>query len=224
MNKKRFHILSICILISILASYTFCFPAFATINQSNPESEIGNDNMRYNSDDKDDVASAHSSSLNFFVDFLIPLGIQILGVAGGLLGTIAIGKLTNKRQRRELDFSLRNEIKTIHDELELRLAQEEDYSWYQYSTPVWDINLASGSLSFLANHHIYKKYIGIYSNIQYAQELEKEYTHSKLLQDSYAIKHEGGFLNDYISDTDAARKECAKKICKMILELLKDVK
>lgn len=224
MNQNCIYILFTRLLILILVCYMFCYPAIASNNQVKQESEISSDNICYNViDNQDDGTPTFSSSISFASDFFIPLCMQTLGVLGGFLSAIAISRLTSKKQRKELDISLRSEIETIRDELASRLDQKEDFSWFQYSIPIWEINLASGSLSSLANHRIYKKYIGVYSKIRYAQELEKEYTHSKLLQDAYKGK-EDNFLNNYIESTDAARRDCAKNIYEMILELLKDVK
>lgn len=225
MKQKCIYIRSTWLFALILTCYVLCCPAIAASNQNNRESEVSNDTICYdNADSHGDRTSVFSSPFNFVTDFLIPLCMETLGAFGGFLSAIAISRRTSRQQRQELDLSLRNEIETIRDELESRLAQKEDFSWYQYSIPVWEINLASGLLSSLANHHIYKKYIGVYSKIQYAQELEREYTHSKLLQDSYASTQKDSFLSSYITSTDAARKDCAKSIYEMILELLKDVK
>lgn len=225
MKQKRIYGLSSSLFALILACYVFSYPAIAISSQNNQESEMNNDNICYNTtDNQDKETPTLLSSFNFVTDFVIPLCMQTLGVLGGFWSAIAISRLTNKQQRQELDISLRNEIETIRDELASRLAQKEDFSWYQYSIPVWEINLASGSLSSLANHCIYKKYIGVYSKIQYAQELEKEYTHSKLLEGSYAASTKDSFLKKYIASTDEARKDSAKSIYEMILELLKDVK
>ena len=209
----------------MFACYSFCYPALALSSQSDQKSDISDETVCYNnSNDQGNETSFFSSSFNPITDFVIPLCMQTLGVFGGFFSAIAISKHTSKKQRQELDISLRNEIETIRDELALRLSQEEDFSWYQYPIPIWEINLASGSISSLTNHRIYKKYIGVYAKIQYAQGLEKEYTHSKLLQSSCAVGKKDSFLNDYIESTDAARKDCAKSIYEMILDLLKDVK
>lgn len=225
MESKCIYILSTCLFTLMLACYLFCYPALALGSQGSQAREVSDDTVCYNnSNDQDDATPISPSSFNLITDFVIPLCMQTLGVFGGFFSAIAISKRTSKKQRQELDIGLRNEIETIRDELELRLAQEEDFSWYQYPIPIWEINLASGSISSLTNHRIYKKYIGVYSKIQYAQGLEKEYTHSKLLQSSYVAGKKDSFLNDYIASIDAARKDCAKNIYEMILDLLKDVK
>lgn len=150
---------------------------------------------------------------DLFTDVLIPLVLEFIGAFLGVLTAIWLNSHANKKQYKELNEALYNELLALYSDLSTHLIEEEEY--YRYLTPVWDINLASGNLSILTNKHIDKKYIKIYSKIQYAQELECEYIHSKLLEDST----NGNFLCAYITTINNARIREAKEILSLIDEL-----
>lgn len=133
---------------------------------------------------------------------------EMLGAFLGFLSAIVLTNRSNRKQMKELDFSLQKELQVIHEELEGRLKNEfEDY--YRYQTPIWDINLESGTLALVSSSKVYNKYIQIYSKIQYAQELELEYIHTKLFKETNKTED---FAKRYIDTIDNARRREAKNI------------
>lgn len=157
-------------------------------------------------------------SYKVFSDLIAPISLEFLGAFLGVLTALGLNAHASKKQYKELNESLYNELLTLETDLNKRFNEKQDY--YRYLTPIWDINLASGNLSVLVNKHIDKKYIEIYSKIQYAQELEREYIHSKVLE----MNSDNRFLIDYIITIDSARIREAKEICELISKIKKDVK
>lgn len=150
---------------------------------------------------------------DILTDIIVPVALEFLGAFLGVLVALGSSAHGNKKQYKKLNESLYNELLMVEKDLKTRFSEKQDY--YRYATPVWDINLAAGNLSILANRHVDKKYIEIYSKIQYAQELEREYIHSKLQEEHGS----GDFLKSYIATINGARVEEANEIMKMILEI-----
>lgn len=156
-------------------------------------------------------------------DVLIPFILQTLGAFGGFMSALALNNRESRAQSKELDSSLLDELFSIRDELKERIESQEEYLMFQYLTPAWDSSLASGILSAPSSRSVYKKYIKIYSQIKYAQELEREYTQSQIANSSHiSAKNsgDGNFLEKYINLTDAERKKCAHNIYCDINKLL----
>lgn len=143
--------------------------------------------------------------------------IEFIGAFLAVLSALGLNSHSNKKQYKELNKSLHNELLTLESDLNKRLTKNLDY--YRYLTPVWDINLASGNLSLLSNGKINQEYIEIYSKIQYAQELEREYIHGKLMENQE--NENNRFLKDYISTIDSARIREANEIKSLIDNLKK---
>ena len=160
-----------------------------------------------------------SERYNIFINVIIPLGIEFFGAFLGFLSAILLSAKVDKRKRTDLEKSLCKELETIKNELEERLKDNTSDEIYSYITTAWDINLASGSLSFITNNYIYRKYFDTYSKIQYAQQLEKEYIKGKLSQNS---DNKNSFTYRYIQTMDVARKREAQLIFDMIKKLLKE--
>lgn len=167
------------------------------------ESQVFDNSNETSSDDS-------SSQIDALKNMVGSVLIEIVGAFLGFLSAIAFAKRSDKQQMKELNSSLYNELLKIYKELILRLEDEELEDYYHYQTTIWDISLASGTLALVANSKIYKKYIQIYSMIQYAQELESEYTHAKLFAD---LSKDESFAIRYINTIGIARKREAKNIC-----------
>lgn len=171
--------------------------------------------------------SAHQSSL--IVDIVLPLGLEFFGAFLGVLSALALDSVSEKKQWKEINSSLYCELQVIGNELKER--DKEDYSYYQYITPVWDINMAAGNLSLLTHSKARKKlikkdYIDIYAKIHYAQTLERDYIQGRLLMLSSCSTtvSEDQITTDYINLIDNARKREANSILDMIQKLPKEAK
>ena len=146
-------------------------------------------------------------------DVVGTIGVEFVGAFLGFLFAIAFANRSNRKQTKELDRSLHNELEVIYNELNTRLKDEEFSDFYCYQTPIWEINLASGTLALVTNSLVFNKYIKVYSKIQYAQTLEKEYLHAKL----FAKDDEpSSFAYRYILAIDKARRREAEGICEQI--------
>ena len=139
--------------------------------------------------------------------------IEMVGAFLGFLSAIMLANRSNRKQMKELDVSLMNELRKIFNELEERFEDEDPEDYYRYQTPIWEINLESGALALVVNNKVYNKYIKIYSKIQYAQELEAEYVHAKLHENKY---EEECFVYRYAETINKARKREAKDIYEYI--------
>lgn len=117
-----------------------------------------------------------------FRDFIFPMFIEFIGAFLGVLSALALNSHSDKKTSKELEKALKKELQNINKELE-KYSSEKEYVYYKYDTTVWDINLAAGNLSLFINSKANKKYIDIYSKIQYAQGLENEYLRMKLLKE-----------------------------------------
>ena len=140
---------------------------------------------------------------------------EFVGAFLGVLTALGLNKYAEIKNISKLQTELYMELSKISDELEARLKEKEDYIFYQYSTPLWDINLAAGNLSLFISSKKYKPYIEIYARIQYAQSLENEYSSirtlkNNMLEDSFKI---------YKTTIENARKREAKEIYDMIINL-----
>lgn len=156
-----------------------------------------------------------SNENDIIFNAVIPIAVEFLGAFLGVLTALGLNSHTTKKQYIALNNSLYNELLILESDLQEHLKQDQDF--YRYLTPVWDINLAAGNLSILTNKHIDKKYIEIYSKIQYAQELEREYVHSKLLE-----KKDNEFLSNYTNTINNARIREAREIIILIGNLKKE--
>lgn len=165
----------------------------------------------------------------FLTDIFQPLCVEFFGAFLGVLTALALESYSEKKQWDEVNTSLFNELQKIGIELEDR--KKDDYSYYQYVTPIWDINMAAGSLSLLTHsksgkNYIKKDYIDIYAKIHYAQSLERDYIQGRLLiRSTYNTDAVGDDVADgYINQIDLARKHEALLILEMIQKLPKEAK
>lgn len=197
------------IIISVIILFSSACIVYAADNEQLTITQISS------ADSTEAQKDSADKSYNVFSDLIAPVSLEFLGAFLGVLTALWLNAHANKKQYKELNESLYNELLTLEIDLDKRFKEKQDY--YRYLIPIWDINLASGNLSVLANRHIDKKYIEIYSKIQYAQELEREYIHSKLLKDH----NNDDFLNAYIATVDTARIREAQEIKKMIVKLNK---
>ena len=170
-----------------------------------------------------------TSQNTFLTDILQPLCVEFFGAFLGVLTALASKSYTERKQWDEVNTSLFNELQKISTELEDR--KQDDYSYYQYVTPIWDINMAAGSLSLLTHskfgkNYIKKDYIDIYARIHYAQSLERDYIQGRLLiRSAYNTDDLGdGVADGYINQIDLARKQEALLILEMIQKLPKEAK
>lgn len=120
-------------------------------------------------------------SLDFWIDILFPLLLEIIGAFLGVFGAIWLSKKDDREKRKELVRSIKEELKKISGELEKRIMHREESDYYRYPTQIWDINTRSGALNGLTLSD-YKTYIEIYSLIEFAQEMEREWFHSGTIQ------------------------------------------
>ena len=157
-------------------------------------------------------------SLNFFADVLIPFLLEVIGAFLGVFGAIWLSRKETREKRKELVRSLKEELTKINNELEERLKYKGNRDYYRYPTQVWDINTRSEILGNLSLQD-YRNYIDIYSQIEFAQEIEGEWFHSSL------IMGRGTDTVDYIQENyvitlDKKRWELAEDIHKSIKKLL----
>lgn len=169
--------------------------------------------LLFQNNDNEVFRTDSQTKIDALINILSSILIEIIGAFLGFLSAIAFANRSNKHQMKELDSSLYGELKKIYDELKDRLASQELNDYYCYQTMIWDISLASGTLALVANSKIYKKYIQIYSMIQYAQELEAEYIHAKLIE---SVCGKESFVNSYIFTIGNARRREANNICEHI--------
>lgn len=167
--------------------------------------------------------------LSFQTDIILPLCVEFFGAFLGVLTALALESYSEKKQWDDVNASLLTELQKIGIELEDR--KEDDYSYYQYVTPIWDINMAAGNLSLLTHsksgkNYVKKDYIDIYAKIHYAQSLERDYIQGRLLiHNAYATDSFGDDVADgYINQIDLARKQEALLILEMIQKLPKEAK
>lgn len=170
-------------------------------------------------DDKDTVECI-MASWEDVKNILSSVIVEMLGAFLGFLSAIALTNRSNRKQMKELDASLLDELRKICKELEERLEDKESEDYFRYQTPIWEISLQSGTLALVINNKVYNKYIQIYSKIQYAQDLESEYVHAKLNEKVDEKKGEKEcFVNRYIRTIDLARKREAKDIYEYIRKM-----
>lgn len=147
--------------------------------------------------------------------------VEMLGAFLGFLSAIVLTNRSNKKQMVELDTSLLSELNKIFNELEERLKDNISEDYFRYQTPIWEISLESGVLALVVNNKVYKKYIQIYSKIQYAQDLETEYVHAKVYEEVKERRDKKVcFVDRYIETLDTARKREAKEIYEYIKKML----
>lgn len=157
-------------------------------------------------------------SLNIIVDILIPFALECIGAFFGVFGAIWLSKRETREKRREMVRSLKEELSNINSELEERLQYKGNRDYYRYPTQIWDINTRSEILGSLSLKD-YKIYMDIYSQIKFAQEIEREWFHSSLIigrcsgsEDDYRVR--------YVMALDNKRWELAENIHKLIADLL----
>ena len=149
-------------------------------------------------------------------EFIVSVIIEFFGAFLGVLAALYLESRSENKQWDDVNASLLEELLNIGKDLEERM--KNDYIYYQYATPVWDINMAAGNLSTLTHPHsskkqINKEYIEIYVSIHYAQALERDYIQGRLLMLGKNCN------DDFFRAIDEARKAQCKSILKMINEL-----
>lgn len=221
-KKKVKCYMLIVLLFSLVLNNKFVTYAYQQTNMQNlNESDI---TKGYEVESKVQNTLDNFNILQFVKPYVGAIGtilVEILGAFLGFLSAIAFANRSNKKQREELNDSLYYELKTIYNELDDRLKDEDIGDYYRYLTPLWEISLSSGTLTLVTNSLIYNKYIKIYSKIQYAQDLEREYLHTKLFAKTEDLT---GFANRYINTIDKERQNEAKSIRDEIYQnILKEI-
>lgn len=214
-RKIPIGILFVLILPFLLARSSFASGTFSSYEEN--ENDISNSEVQ-------EVCNPSSEKLNVVTEIVIPFSLQAFGAFGGVLGAFYLSNRESRRQNAELELSLRDELQILLDELEERIKSKDDYLMFRYSIPAWESGLTSGILSSPSCRETYKKYIEVYSHIQYAQELEKEYTQAKINESSQNVTNIGktdSFLQRYISNIIKEKEAYAIKIDKEIKLLLK---
>ena len=150
------------------------------------------------------------------VNVLIPLLLEIAGAFLGVFGAIWLSKKETREKRRELVRSLNEELKSIQNELRLRLQQEERNDYYRYPTQIWSINARAGALQGLSLKD-YKIYIELYSQIEFAQEIEREWFRCSFLLDRQNNNEE--IRRSYVEALNKERWKLADNIYVKIKEL-----
>ena len=165
------------------------------------------------------VDESSNNRSNVMTDVIIPVGLEFLGAFLGILTALAVNRYIEGRQYKELNRSLYQELKKVLTDL----SDHDRKEFYRYLTPAWDIYLASGQLALLASGKIRKEYLEIYSKIQYAQELEQEYIHSKLIatNENSSLTRDS-FKEIYIQTINKARNREASEIMQLIEQLPKE--
>ncbi len=207
------------IIVTFVTVYISSVIIYVNAEDSAPTTYSYSDDTTSNSENNNDYYDEIQKN-DVSTDIIMPIVIEFIGAFLGIIAALWLNSFTNKKQYKELNSSLHNELLTLEQDLRKRFKENPDY--YRYLTPVWDINLASGNLSILANKHIDKKYIEIYTKIQYAQELEREYIHSKLLEKNDEDTSENDkdtYLYSYITSINNARNREANKILDLIVKL-----
>ena len=196
----------VCLLICFMASYTII--EYQIIVKAQSDNDLVVVDTESTDTEINKAAEVKTIGWTDIKSVLSSIFIEMLGAFLGFLSAIVLTHRSNKKQMKELDISLLGELRAVYEELGERLQKGfEDY--YRYQTPIWDINLESGTLALVSSSKVYNKYIQIYSKIQYAQELESEYVHTKL------FKHPNetdDFVERYIDTIDNARKREAENI------------
>lgn len=155
------------------------------------------------------------TSLSFQGDILVPLLLEVVGAFLGVFGAIWLSRKDARGKRREIVRSLKDELGKIKIELEERLKYKGNSDYYRYPTQIWDINTRSGALDGLSLSD-YKIYIDVYSQIEFAQEIEREWFHSSLIVD----EQPDSLQKDYVVALNNKRWELAVDIHKTITSLL----
>lgn len=211
-NKKW----TICLILLTLLLLAYSIPEadasfenVASAGEAQQEQDTLADCFNENGNDRSDVMT----------DVIIPVGLEFLGAFLGILTALAVNRYIEGQQYKELNRSLYQELQKVLTDL----SDHDRKEFYRYLTPAWDIYLASGQLALLASGKIRKEYLEIYSKIQYAQELEQEYIHSKLM----ATNENGSLTKDdfkkiYIQAINKARNREASEIMQLIEKLPKE--
>lgn len=205
MFKRRIGILLLIICFMLLDYRCIVYASGKNVEQTTENQDVINisqDEIYTNENQKDAVSELITNLITSF-------GIEVIGAFLGFLSAIAFANRSNKSQRKELDAGLYRELEAIYNELTERIEDTDFWDFYRYQIPIWEINLASGSLALVANAKIYNKYIEVYSKIQYAQVLENEYLHTKLFADT---SNSEDFACRYIDTINSARKREAEAI------------
>lgn len=211
--SKYGRVLVLCIIFFLMCNCSSMVYANENIDvQSTEKNDVGTETMQGTLEEvltTEDMGKCPESIVSIYSSIVV----EIIGAFLGFLSAIAFANRSNRKQTKELDSSLYNELKTIYNELKERLTDNDFGDFYRYQTPIWEINLASGALALVANSLVYNKYINIYSKIQYAQTLEMEYLNTKL----YAKTDDSSsFAYRYIVTIDKARRREAENICEQI--------
>lgn len=151
------------------------------------------------------------------VNVLIPLLLEVAGAFLGVFGAIWLSKKEAREKRNELVRSLNEELKSIQNELKLRLQQNKrnDY-YYRYPTQIWNINTRAGALQGLSLKD-YKIYIELYSQIEFAQEIEREWFHCSFLLNRQG--NDEAIRKTYVAVLNRERWKLAENIYMKITEL-----
>ena len=150
--------------------------------------------------------------MNICEDVIIPLLIEFFGAFLGILSAIGLSNSNKHQKHNELNQSLKSELIRIKEEL-IEHIHSGGKDYYRYATPTWDIHMKSGTFNDI-DYDKYKKYIDVYSKIEYAQEVEREWTHSVLMADISKIG------KAYIDTMNNERLKRAQEIIDAIESLL----
>ncbi len=164
--------------------------------------------------------STEEDNKNLKKDLVLSLLAEFVGAFLGVLTALGLNKYAEIKSVAKLKMEIYAELKKIFDELDNRLKQKNDYIFYQYSTPIWNIYLATGNLTLFISRKKYKPYIDVYAKIQYAQSLENEYANIRTLSNNETDSS----FEIYKKTIEDARKREAQEIYNMISVLKKDVK
>lgn len=157
-------------------------------------------------------------STNKFVDFVLPFIIEFFGAFLGILTAVWLDKHIEKQKYKSLNQELFEELQQIKEELIKRYEKKDDFVYFRYLTPIWNIHMESGNLQLLTRI-INQDYIKVYTRIQYAQELESEYIHCKVNSSFFnnSVNNDkpecsDPFVQLYIDELNNNRSKEAKKI------------
>ena len=209
------------IIFLMLLLFYIVFPVFAS-----QKSEIISDDISSTEFVTNSAQNSHREVDKIIGEFLFTFLIEFFAAGLGVLSALWVDKHSENKQYEQINQSLHAELLKIRDDLNERIGKG-NYIYYRYLTPVWDINMAAGGLTLFTsidkkNHkgRIDQKYINIYTKIQYAQELERDYIHWKLLE---ANDPTGKIKNDIIA-IDNERNDIANEIFNLIVALEREVK
>ncbi len=152
------------------------------------------------------------TKVNIVTDVVIPVIIEFLGAFLGVISAIWLSRNDERKKIKELNSSIQRELLTIYHDLKDYLEKEKD-EFYRYDTTIWDINLTSGAFNNL-DYSTYAKYITIYSKIKYAQEIEREWSHSVIISNPSEI------AKNFIEATNLERKRLGNEILKDIKKIV----